>query len=349
MQKHLSKAEKRQTRETIREGSKSFHAASLFLPPQARDAARALYAFCRSSDDLVDLDNDDGTASQRLKARLDLIYTGTPQNDLGDKAFADVVEAYAIPRVIPDALIEGFQWDEAGQVYESMDDLLAYAARVASTVGVMMSMIMGRRQRATLARAADLGLAMQLTNIARDVGEDARNGRVYLPEHLLQLHGLSREELIANPVFSEQLAHAVRDLLAEADVYYTRAMRGVAGLPIKCRPAIRGAALVYKKIGNEIVRNGFNSIDHRAHTSKWAKLETMAYATLTPLLLKPVSSEPADPSVAFLVDAAASPLPAQPKTIDDKFGRMVELMATARDRRMGVGMHNPDDPEGGYV
>ncbi|MEM1376221.1 MAG: phytoene/squalene synthase family protein [Pseudomonadota bacterium] len=347
MPTYLTKSEKKLARETIREGSKSFHAASLFLPPEARDAARALYAFCRTSDDLVDLHNEDGTASQRLKHRLDKIYAGQPDDDLGDKAFADVVEKYAIPRVIPDALIEGFQWDEAERTYNSMDDLLAYAARVASTVGVMMSIIMGQRERATLARAADLGLAMQLTNIARDVGEDARNGRVYLPEHLLALHGLSREKLISDPVFSEPLAHAVRDLLAEAEVYYERAMSGVAGLPMSCRPAIRGAALIYKKIGNEIVRNGFNSVDHRAHTSKRTKLETMLYATLTPLLLKPVSSHPADPSVEFLVEAAASKEPWQPKSLDDKFGRMVEIMAIARDRRMSN--HRPDDTEGGYV
>lgn len=340
MKTHLSPADRRQAKATIRAGSKSFHVASLFLPREARNAARALYAFCRSSDDLVDLDNDDGTASHRLKLRLDKIYAGKPEDDLGDKAFADVVERYSIPRIVPDALIEGFQWDEAGRTYDSMDDLLGYAARVASTVGVMMTMIMGQTERATLARAADLGLAMQLTNIARDVGEDARNGRVYLPEHLLALHGLSREALVANPQFSEPLGHAVRDLLASADDFYARAMRGVAGLPLKCRPAIRGAALIYRKIGHEIERNGYNSVDYRAHTSGRTKIETMLYAAATPYLLKPVSAEAADPSVAFLVDAAAHFGPSQPKTLDDKLGRMVELMGTARDRR--IVMHQRD-------
>ncbi|MEO1701263.1 MAG: phytoene/squalene synthase family protein [Pseudomonadota bacterium] len=347
MTTRLTRQEKRLARQTIRAGSKSFHAASLFLPKTVRDAALALYAFCRSSDDLVDLDNEDGTASHRLKLRLDKIYAGSPDNDLGDRAFAAIVEKYDIPRTIPDALIEGFEWDEADRTYHSMDDLLAYAARVASTVGVMMCVIMRQRERATLARAADLGIAMQLTNIARDVGEDARNGRVYLPEHLLALHGLSRQQLIDNPRFSEPLGYAVRDLLASADIYYARAMRGVAGLPITCRPAIRGAALIYKKIGHEIVRNGFNSIDQRAHTSKWAKIETMAYAAVTPLLLKPVSAEPTDPSVAFLVDAAASRAASAPKTIDDKVGRMVEIMATARDRRLGA--LTRDDTDSGYV
>ncbi|MEO0542353.1 MAG: phytoene/squalene synthase family protein [Pseudomonadota bacterium] len=347
MASQLSRKEKRLARKTIRAGSKSFHAASLFLPKQVREAALALYAFCRSSDDLVDLDNEDGTASHRLKLRLDKIYAGKPEDDLGDRAFAEIVANYDIPRVIPDALIEGFEWDEADRTYHSMDDLLAYAARVASTVGVMMCVIMGQRQRATLARAADLGLAMQLTNIARDVGEDARNGRVYLPEHLLALHGLSRRQLIDNPNFSEPLGYAVRDLLASADIYYARAMRGVAGLPMACRPAIRGAALIYRKIGNEIVRNGFNSVDHRAHTSKWVKIETMAYAAMTPLLLKPVSAEPTDPSVAFLVDAVASARSAEPRTIDDKVGRMVEIMASARDRRLSA--LTTDDTDSGYV
>ncbi|MEL6201331.1 MAG: phytoene/squalene synthase family protein [Pseudomonadota bacterium] len=343
----LTRQEKRRARQTIRAGSKSFHAASLFLPKEVREAARALYAFCRASDDLVDLDNEDGTASHRLKQRLEKIYTGAPDDDLGDRAFAEIVEKYDIPRIIPDALIEGFEWDEADRTYHSMEDLLAYAARVASTVGVMMCVIMGQRERATLARAADLGLAMQLTNIARDVGEDARNGRVYLPEHLLALHGLSRQQLIDNPNFSEPLGYAVRDLLANANIYYGRAMRGVAGLPMGCRPAIRGAALIYRKIGSEIVRNDFNSVDHRAHTSKWTKIETMAYAAMTPLLLKPVSAEPTDPSVAFLVDAATSSVVSAPKTIDEKLGRMVEIMAAARDRRMGT--LTGDDADSGYV
>ncbi|MEO1745124.1 MAG: phytoene/squalene synthase family protein [Pseudomonadota bacterium] len=348
--KQLSRAEKKETRETIRAGSKSFHAASLFLPKDVREAARSLYAFCRSSDDLVDLDNDDGTASARLKSRLDMIYGGRPDAHLCDKAFAAVVSDYAIPRTIPDALIEGFEWDEAGRIYESMDDLLDYAARVASTVGVMMALIMGQRERHTLARAADLGLAMQLTNIARDVGEDARNGRVYLPDHLLAHHGLTREGLVDDPRFSQPLANAVRDLLAQADHYYARAIRGVAGLPIGCRPAIRGAALIYQKIGREITNNDYNSVDQRAHTSKNSKIASMLYATFTPLLLKPVSSDPADRAVSFLVESAATSAPPRLKSVDDKIGRMVELMATARDRRMSLHTQpRSDDPEGGLV
>ena len=105
--------------------------------------------------------------------RLDQIYAGKPSDDPTDRAFADVVHRFAIPRAVPDALIEGFAWDAEGRHYQSLSDVTAYGVRVAGTVGVMMSLIMGERRPDALARAIDLGVAMQFSNIARDVEEDA--------------------------------------------------------------------------------------------------------------------------------------------------------------------------------
>lgn len=329
----LSREEIAACDEAIRLGSKSFHAASLLLPRETRRAARALYSFCRSSDDLVDDGNAKGYATAMLAERLDAIYARSPHPAVSDRAFASVVYAHHIPRIIPDALIEGFVWDEQNRTYETLDDLLAYAARVASTVGVMMARIMGCTDAQSLARAADLGLAMQLTNIARDVGEDAARGRVYLPTQWLADEGLAPQDLIANPRPSTQTANVIARLLKEADRFYRLALSGVASLPLGCRPAIRSAALIYREIGREIIKNNYDSLTRRASTTTRKKLELIAIATALPFPLVGTDPEAAHPSVAFLVDAAAQRPTPEIKSFDQAAGRMLELMARAEYTR----------------
>lgn len=332
----LSAHDRRLCHDSIRAGSKSFYAASSLLPRDIRLGARALYAFCRSSDDLVDDVSNDGNASSRLRARLDRIYEGVPIDLVSDRAFAAVVQGHAIPRALPDALIDGYSWDEAGRDYQTLDELMDYAARVAATVGVMMTLVMGCRDRAVLARAADLGLAMQLTNIARDVGEDARRGRIYLPLEWLAEAGVDPGALSAEPRFSSNLGDVVDRLLCVADTLYDRAMTGIAGLPLDCRPAIRSAALIYREIGRGIRRNGCDSVSQRAYTSTRRKGELIAIATLTPFPLRPPMSDAPHPSVAHLVDCAAAPQPATPRGVDAKLGRMLEIMGEARQRQLDV-------------
>jgi len=182
-------------REAIRQGSRSFFAASLLLPGKVRTPAYGLYAFCRLSDDAVDIEGGSSAAVERLRERLSRAYEGDPHPIAADRAMADLVRRYAIPRTVPEALLEGLAWDAEGRRYETLEGLHDYAARVAGTVGVMMTLIMGARDPQALARACDLGSAMQLTNIARDVGEDARAGRLYLP--LLWLREAGRKEEVA--------------------------------------------------------------------------------------------------------------------------------------------------------
>ncbi|WP_306120411.1 MULTISPECIES: phytoene/squalene synthase family protein [unclassified Roseitalea] len=332
----LSAHDRRLCHESIRAGSKSFYAASRLLPRNERLAARALYAFCRSSDDLVDDAHNDGHASDRLRRRIELIYDGRPIDLVCDRAFAAVARTYRIPREIPLALIEGYGWDEAGRDYETLDALMDYAARVAATVGVMMTLVMGTRERAVLARAADLGLAMQLTNIARDVGEDARRGRIYLPLRWLDEAGIDPDRLRAAPRFTPALGAVVSRLLDIADQLYDRALTGVAGLPLDCRPAIRSAALIYQEIGREIRRAGCNSIDARAYTTARRKGELIAVAALAPFPLRPPMSDPPHPSVQSLVEWAADRDPSAPRGFDAKFGRMLEIMAEAHSRRQAL-------------
>jgi len=320
---------------SIRRGSKSFHIASLILPRKTRRAAHALYAFCRHSDDLID-DADRGPdALRRLRQRLDLIYEGRPLDHACDRAFGRLVHRHAIPKGIPSALLDGFGMDIAEREYRTIADVKTYAAGVASTVGLMMSLVMGVSDSWTLARAADLGIAMQLTNIARDVGEDARNCRLYLPRDWLDEAGIDAEAFLARPRFSAELAELVKRLLAEADRHYALGHAGIANLPADCRHAIRTAALTYQDIGSSIAENGYDTVSSRARTTLLRKLALMLKARMPVQEAAAAAAwtmtEPADPSVRFLVEAAAravAPATQQSEPDPQLTGSGIERFAT---------------------
>jgi len=314
-------------------GSKSFDAASRLLPRDVRTASRALYAFCRASDDLVDESGLGRASITQLQRRLDAIYGGARLTLPCDRAFASVVDGHAIPRTIPDAMIEGFTWDEDGRVYHTLNDVLDYSARVASTVGVMMALIMGCTRRDGFARAADLGLGMQLTNIARDIGEDAARGRIYLPLDWLGEAGIAPGALLDGTADEGAVAQVTARLLAVADTYYRRALTGLGALPVPCRPAIKSAAFIYRDIGREVAAHGY-SLTRRAHTSTVRKLALIARAAATPLQAVRIDPAPADRSVAFLVEAACTSVNARGS--ETGFARLLELMMTAEERRMST-------------
>lgn len=179
---------------------------------------------------------------------------------------------HQIPKPVVDALLDGFAMDLDGRRHETIEDVKAYATCVASSVGLMMACVMGVRDRAALARAADLGIAMQLTNIARDVGEDARNGRLYLPLEWLVEYGIDPAAFLRNPRHSDALGAVVQRLLAEAARHYRLGHAGIPCLPRSCRHAIRTAALVYEAIGEEIAANGHDSVSKRASTGLARKI-----------------------------------------------------------------------------
>ncbi|MBV8868968.1 MAG: squalene/phytoene synthase family protein, partial [Acetobacteraceae bacterium] len=155
-------------RALLRGGSRSFSLASGLLPRRVRDPAVALYAFCRLADDAIDRDKGGAAALARLRERLERAYAGRPMPIPADRALARVVARFAIPFALPHALLEGLAWDAEARRYETLDELTAYAIRVAGAVGEMMALVMGVRAPETLARACDLGVAMQFSNIARD-------------------------------------------------------------------------------------------------------------------------------------------------------------------------------------
>ncbi|MBM3389156.1 MAG: phytoene/squalene synthase family protein [Betaproteobacteria bacterium] len=321
-------------RSLMRGGSKTFFAASLLLPPRIRLAATALYAFCRVADDLIDDGADKAAASTELQQRLDAVYRAHPHQLESDHALAMVVHQHQIPRVLLDALLEGFAWDAQQRRYETVQALHAYAARVASTVGAMMTLIMGVRTAAALSRACDLGVAMQLTNIARDVGEDARAGRLYLPRQWMREEGIDPDQWMRDPQFNQAISRVVKRLLDEADRLYKRAESGIALLPKDCQAAIRAAGLVYGEIGREVERRGLNSVDSRAVVSSRRKLMLLGKALTSPTRPRRAAGptgtwEPPLDATAFLVNASAKADPMDAPDLGEEpagDGRMVWLI-----------------------
>ncbi len=338
----VSEADRRRCRALVKTGSRTFYAASLLLPERERQGAYALYAFCRIADDLIDdTAGDRDTQAQALatlRRRLEALYAGRPEPHAEDRAFAEAAFRYAIPRAVPEALLEGFQWDAEGRRYDTESDLLAYAARVAGTVGVMMTLLMGRREPEVVARACDLGVAMQLTNIARDVGEDARAGRLYLPSTWLAEAGIDGAAFLRSPRHSPALGTVTARLLDRADQLYRRSEPGIGALPGACRPAIQAARHLYAEIGRQVERQDLDSISGRAVVPLARKLAFLPRILALSLRRPALAPVPPLRETAFLIDAVvrtpASPWAARRdvRGIDARAGRLLDLIARLQER-----------------
>lgn len=274
----------------LRRGSKSFTTASLLLPKRIREPAAAIYAFCRLADDAVDTQENPLEALNELHLKLTQLYYHHEQSDPVNRALGQVVRSYKIPKIVFDALLEGFLWDAQGRKYNTLAELTAYCVRVASTVGVMMTMLMGQRDPWTLARACDLGVAMQLTNIARDVGEDARQNRVYIPLDWLREANLDIHQLLHHPSDSPELGQVVKKLLDYAQMLYTQANLGIAHLPSDCQAAILAASWIYADIGRVIRKHDYATVSQRRYVSRFRKLFLAAKA----FTKKPPTSRPGE-------------------------------------------------------
>jgi phytoene synthase len=329
-------------RALLKGGSKSFHAASKLLPARICEPAAALYAFCRVADDAVD-EGGGADALPRLRDRLDRAYAGHPLPLPADRALAAVVKRHAIPRALPEALLEGFAWDQQGRHYETLAEVEAYAARVAGSVGAMMALLMDERRPEVVARACDLGVAMQLSNIARDVGEDARNGRLYLPREWMREAGLDPEAWLAAPVFDARLGAVVRRLLAAADALYRRSEAGIARLPLACRPGIGAARFIYAEIGREVARHGHDSVSRRAVVSGPRKVMLLA-RSLGAIMLPtgPVGAPPLA-GTRFLVEAVMAARPpvyryrSPARSFDERVAWLVELFTRLQQQQQQLG------------
>ena len=284
-----------QSEVAIAQGSKSFAAAAKIFDRQTRRDAVMLYAWCRHCDDVIDgqtLGHDqqaDFTAGQRirlddLKRRTKEALSGKRIDDANFEALRRVVERHTIPPRHLNELLAGFEMDVTGRIYRTMGDTLEYCYGVAGVVGVMMAMIMGARDPKVIDRASDLGLAFQLTNIARDVIDDARVGRVYVPSDVLARNGIDVVDA-DDPAQWPKLHSAALELLDLADHYYASAYVGIGALPPRSAWAIAAARRVYRDIGKKLRDGGPAAWEKRVSTSKSRK-----YALLCLSLLDVVAS-----------------------------------------------------------
>ncbi len=251
----------------------SFYYSFLFLPPERRRAIVALYAFCREVDDVVDEVHDPGVAQAKLdwwRAEVARVFAGAPEHPVG-KALVPVVRDFALPRAHFEAVIDGMAMDLVQARYPDFGSLELYCHRVAGVVGQMSAEIFGYGDAATRGYARDLGIAFQLTNICRDVGEDARRGRIYLPHEDLARFGVTAKALLQG-----EYSPAFRDLMAfeveRAQAWYDRAL---GQLPAADRAAQRAGlvmAAIYRTLLVEIARDGYLVLDRRTSLTPVRKL-----------------------------------------------------------------------------
>ncbi len=270
------------SREIIRKGSKSFAAAARLFDAETRDDVYLLYAWCRYCDDLIDgQELGFGNAEispQEAEERLATLRRST-QDALNGNANAEpafiglqqVVSKYQIPHRYPLELIDGFAMDVAGAEYHDLEDTLLYCYHVAGVVGVMMAFVMGVRQPEVLSRAADLGIAFQITNISRDVMDDAANQRNYLPLNWLRDAGVPAAE-VASPENRQAVFEVVERLLQVAERYYASAEDGIRALGFRAGWAVSTASGVYRDIGSLVSERGAHAWDQRAYVTSGRKM-----------------------------------------------------------------------------
>ncbi len=263
----------RHGRQSIQAGSKSFFAAARIFDQPTRESAYLLYAWCRHCDDQIDQQElghgrspaAPGSGRERLE-QLELqtrrALAGEPIEDPAFRGLGRVVERHAIPHHLPFELLEGFRMDVERRTYPTLDDSLRYCYHVAGVVGVMMGHVMGVENEETLDRAADLGLAFQMTNIARDVMDDARAGRLYLPLDWLAEAGVAPAEVMRRRSRGA-VFEVVRRFLVEADRYYRSSQEGIARLRPRHAWAIAAARRVYRDIGRLVLARGRRAWDQR--------------------------------------------------------------------------------------
>lgn len=255
-----------------RSGS-SFYYSFLFLPPQRRLAITALYAFCREVDDVVDETSDAQLAGRKLdwwEQEIERLCQGKPDHPV-TRALAPHLQAFDLTRSRLLEVISGMRMDLVQHRYADQEALALYCRRVAGVVGEMASSIFGRTDPATLLYADRLGLAFQLTNIIRDVGEDARKGRIYLPQQDLQRHGVNPADLLSgrrSPGFSALM----QDMTERARQAYREAYALLPGADRRAqRPGLIMAA-IYSTLLDEIERDDFQVLDRRTSLTPIRKL-----------------------------------------------------------------------------
>lgn len=251
--------------------SKSFYLASALLPEAKRAAVRALYAFCRTVDDIVDC-TDDPDRERKLAYWHGVVRNGSfLPSDRVAAAWADTLTRYHIPRIYALQLIDGVARDLTQARYQTFDELALYCYGVASTVGLMSMYIIGFHSMEAVPYAIRLGVALQLTNVLRDIAEDYRNGRVYLPQEDLARFDLSETDLVTKHVTPKWIAF-MRFQVERARWLYSESWPGIKFLAREGQMAIGAASTFYSGILDDIEQHGYNVFSRRAHLSAWEKM-----------------------------------------------------------------------------
>ena len=253
--------------------SKSFFLASSLLPTEKRQATRALYAFCRISDDIVDNATEQSALNLKLW-RQRMISSHPNQHDPIALAWADTRVRYAIPIRYVEQLIDGVARDLRQNRYATFADLTTYAYGVASTVGLMSMHIIGFRGKEAIPYAIKLGVALQLTNILRDVAEDWVAGRLYLPLAELEAFDLSEDDIRRGQV-DERWREFMRFQIERNRRLYAEAQPGIAMLDADGRFAINAAARLYEGILDDIEARDYDVFRRRAYVSTWDKIKML--------------------------------------------------------------------------
>jgi 15-cis-phytoene synthase len=254
--------------------SRSFFLSTQLLPPKKRRAIRALYAFCRTSDDLVDNAQQDAVRS--LARWVALVHAPqAPPDHPVLLAWNDTAAHYAIPQSLIDELLAGVAMDLTVSRYATFEELWLYCYRVASVVGLISMQIIGYGEGAAR-YAVRLGVALQLTNILRDVGEDAARGRVYLPQEDLAWFGISADDIL-HCRLDERFRQLMRFEIARANLLYEQSWPGIALLSADSRLAVGAAAEIYRGILAKIAVNGYDVFNCRARVPLPEKLTTLLW------------------------------------------------------------------------
>lgn len=287
MQQEQIKAAYAHCRGVTQRSSRTFYWGSLFLPPPKRHAVWVIYAFCRIVDDIVDeivqpgaprIGHLSGAVSperelDRWREALSLLYKRGYADSADPIQFAwgEMLKRYDVPLAPALELLQGVEMDLTINRYETFDELYLYCYRVAGTVGLLTSPIFGYKEAAAPGYALDLGIALQLTNILRDIGEDCGRNRIYLPQQELQRFGYSEADLMSG-VINDPFRELVRFQMRRAEDYYQRAQPGISMLDSDSRLAIRLSAALYRGILDRIRLNHFNVFTERAHVPLTNKL-----------------------------------------------------------------------------
>jgi 15-cis-phytoene synthase len=277
-QEHVLKKSYQMCTRIASQHSRSFYLASALLPAEKRRAIRALYAFCRLADNIVD--GNDDQRLERIGHYKSRTITHVPGENGLLLAWADTRARYGIPTRYAEQLLEGVEKDLHGVHYETFEDLTVYCYGVASTVGLMSMHIIGYTSRSAIPYAVKLGVALQMTNILRDVGEDWRSGRLYLPRDELARFGVTEDDIAAGRV-DERWRSFMRFQIKRNRLLYAEAIPGIRLLHPDGQPAVAAAAAFYEGILGDIEANDYDVFNRRAYLSTLEKLKKLPAIYLT--------------------------------------------------------------------